>query len=266
MKYYLSIVILILFYGCSTNIPTLAERTKTALQIDTTLEKKYRISQNFNLFSLQKVSNNCNNIRIYIEGDGLSWVNRNQISNNPTPINPIGLKIMKNDISNCKIYLARPCQYINSFLCEKEYWTSARFNSKIIQSYIEILTNIKKEYNNNSFTLIGYSGGAAVALITAAKRDDIKKVITIAGNLNHTKWTQIHQITPLSDSLNPIDFTKSLKDIQQIHIIGKRDYIIPKEVTNSFLNNFSGNLKVRLITIDSDHTCCFLNNYSEFNK
>ncbi|WP_252970921.1 hypothetical protein [Aliarcobacter cryaerophilus] len=50
---------------------------------------------------------------------------------------------MLQDNSSCKIYIARPCQYINSNLCEDKYWTSHRFNQKIINAYEEALNSIK---------------------------------------------------------------------------------------------------------------------------
>jgi len=49
--------------------------------------------------------------------------------------------------------------------------------------------------------LIGYSGGGATAALIAARRDDISRLITVAGNLDHDKWTQLHTITPLTHSL-----------------------------------------------------------------
>lgn len=264
MKLFFPITLcLFLLYGCTNHIPTPKHRLKTALNIDNNLETKYIETETFRLFSLQKLSKGCNNVHIYIEGDGLAWITRSKISNNPTPINPVALKLMTRDNTPCKVYIARPCQYVDSSMCEKKYWTSGRFHSKVIQSYKTALNKIKKKHKNTAFKLIGYSGGGAIALLTAAKRDDILQVITIAGNLDHTTWTQLHNITPLTESLNPVDYKNKLNNINQIHLMGTYDTIIPKKVTLSYMQNFPDNHnKIKLVHVNSDHMCCWYDTFS----
>ena len=144
---FLFLIFIVFFYGCSNKIPTLNERKDLAFSIinDKDIIQKNIETGSFNLFSFQKISNECKtNIKIYVEGDGLSWISKSIISSNPTPINPIALKLMLLDNNSCKIYLARPCQYITSNGCEERYWTSHRFNTKIIESYEHVLNNLKK--------------------------------------------------------------------------------------------------------------------------
>ncbi|MDQ7067453.1 MAG: hypothetical protein Q9M40_05510 [Sulfurimonas sp.] len=43
----------------------------------------------------------------------MAWITSSTISSDPTPINPIGLKFMLKNNSSCKIYLARPFQYLS---------------------------------------------------------------------------------------------------------------------------------------------------------
>jgi len=133
--------------------------------------KKERIqTKYFNLFTCKDKTAN-----IYIEGDGLSWITSHTPSNNPTPINPVALKLALQDKNPCIIYIARPCQYINNYKCKTIIWTNKRFSTKIIKSYNEALNNIKKKYKISSYTLFGYSGGGAIATILAAKRDKVQK-------------------------------------------------------------------------------------------
>ena len=107
----------IFLISCSSNIPTPNERKQTAINLYSNnkniIQKDIQTSQ-FNLFSLQDIKMSCSNIKIFVEGDGLSWISRTTISSNPTPITPVGLKLMLSDDSSCKIYLARPCQYIDT--------------------------------------------------------------------------------------------------------------------------------------------------------
>ena len=134
------------------------------------------------------------------------------------------------DNSSCKVYLARPCQYINSNSCEEKYWTSHRFNLKVIESYQEVLNNLKKEYSNAKFDLVGYSSGGAIVTLLASFRDDINSITTVARNLDIEEWSRIKNISKLNGSLNPADFTQSLENIKQYHLIGSNDKIIPKEI------------------------------------
>ena len=52
-------------------------------------------------------------LKVYLEGDGRSWLNRNSISYNPTPKDPVGLTLAARDNSYNVMYIARPCQYVS---------------------------------------------------------------------------------------------------------------------------------------------------------
>lgn len=267
---FLYILICLNFNACIGSIPTPSERKSNAFSLienkNNIFEKDIKTS-NFNLFSFHKIINNCENhtINIYIEGDGLSWISRNQISSNPTPINPISLKLMLNDTkSNCNIYIARPCQYINSNICEEKYWTNERFSKKIIDSYNEVLTTIKKEFSNSKFEIVGYSGGAAISLLVANGRDDVKSIITIAGNLDIEKWVKIQNILPLNGSLNPADFSKNLENIKQHHLIGSNDKIIPKEIFFSYQSRFENKEFISYSIHNATHNCCWEEIYKDY--
>jgi pimeloyl-ACP methyl ester carboxylesterase len=160
--------------------------------------------------------------------------------------------------------LARPCQYITSSGCTKSYWTSHRFDPKVIQSYQDALNQLKQMYRNDSFTLIGYSGGAAVAILTAASRDDVKKIITIAGNVDTAKWVEIHHLDPLNGSLNPTDNVQRVENIDQIHLIGMNDTVVPKEVFLSYLSHFNDHSHVKYKLMDASHSENWEFIYKEF--
>ena len=80
-------------------------------------------------------------LTVYIEGDGRSWVSRYQLSSDPTPINPIALRlaiINTEQAPNANIaWIARPCQYQSNggdVNCNPKYWSSHRFDEKVINS------------------------------------------------------------------------------------------------------------------------------------
>lgn len=266
------ILICFSFTACIGSIPTPSERKSNMFSLienkNNIFEKDIKTST-FNLFSLQKTPKSCKNniINIYIEGDGLSWISRNQISLNPTPINPIALKLMLSDTkSNCTIYIARPCQYLNSNICEEKYWTSHRFNTKVIESYNEALDIIKNDNKNSNFNLIGYSGGATVALLIASNRDDINSITTVAGNLDTDAWTKIHNISKLDGSLNPADYSEKLENIKQHHLIGTVDSIIPKEIYQSYINKFENKKNITYSTHEATHNNGWEDIYKNYLK
>ncbi|MCT7908895.1 alpha/beta hydrolase [Arcobacter lacus] len=261
------LIISLFFYGCSNKIPTLNERKDLAFSIinDKDIIQKNIEIGSFNLFSFQKISNECKtNIKIYVEGDGLSWISKSIISSNPTPINPIALKLMLLDNSSCKIYLARPCQYITSNGCEEKYWTSHRFNTKIIESYEHVLNNLKKEYTNTKFDLIGYSGGGAIVTLLASSRNDVNSITTIAGNLDIEEWSKIQKISSLNGSLNPANYSKELENIKQTHLIGENDKIIPKDIFFSYQSKFKNKENIKYFIYDSTHNCCWKDIYRKY--
>ena len=77
-------------------------------------------------------------LRVYIEGDGHAWQSRTRPSADPTPHNPVGLRLALADPSPAPLlYLARPCQYARGEVlrhCATRYWTSARLSEEVISS------------------------------------------------------------------------------------------------------------------------------------
>lgn len=183
---------------------------------------------------------------IYIEGDGRSWSTRHTPSSNPTPVNPIALKLATQDKRANVIYLARPCQYNKSRQldgkCSQKYWTSHRFAPEIIEAMNTALSEIKLRYNITNFELIGFSGGGAIAALLAAQRNDVLNIRTVAGNLDHVVLHNIHNVSQLYGSMNAADIANNISHIPQHHFIGEKDKIVGITVYQSF-NRLSGNTK-----------------------
>jgi pimeloyl-ACP methyl ester carboxylesterase len=176
------------------------------------------------------------------------------VSEDPTPTNPIALKFMLQANDKCSIYLARPFQYIGSDYRDPKFWTSDRFSQKIIESMNDGLDIIKNQDHNTNFNLIGHSGGGAIALLLGASRNDVTHITTYGGTLDTVAWTNIHHLTPLSGSLNPADYAEKLQYIKQLHIIGKKDFIMPIGVFYGYLNKFTNKKNISYRLIDTDHS------------
>lgn len=239
-----------------------------------TYQKKSDLSRSTHSFRTKNSENSENIVRIYIEGDGKSYLDRMRISPDPTPHNPLALKLAVVDPRSHVVYLARPCQYmpvnsVNSVnpmnsmnarnsmnpmdlvnymnenasdlafdsVCRPEVWTTLRFSEPIIASMNEAIDNIKKQHQAKKIELIGFSGGAAVAALLAARRTDIEYLKTVAGDLNHHSMSEYHGTTPLSQCLNPSDpnCIEKLAALPQHHFAGEKDKIVPPFISEDFV-------------------------------
>lgn len=200
---------------------------------------RYINTQNFALTSFERISGSSNApTSIYIEGDGLAWLSRSTPSRNPTPKNPVGLRLASRDhISKNVIYIARPCQYTEiskTRPCPAQYWTSKRFAPEVIQSFNQAIDQLKQKHKLGKLELIGYSGGAAVATLLAAQRDDVINLRTVAGNIDIDAFSKFHNVSKMPLSLNPAKEAYKLKDLPQMHFIGEEDSIVPAAIFNSY--------------------------------
>lgn len=205
-------------------------------------------------------------LTIYIEGDGFAWTSSSQPSRDPTPRNPVALKMALAHSQGNAAYLARPCQYsgARAGYCPQRYWTAQRFAPEVIAAAGQALDALKLRFNARQLTLVGYSGGGAVAALVAAKRTDVVRLITVAGNLDHHAWAQHHGIAPLTGSLNPADECVGLAPIPQVHFAGSEDRVMPPDIVQAFATGFppSAQVQVRVVT-GYGHLCCWAENWAE---
>ncbi|HQW57939.1 MAG TPA: alpha/beta hydrolase [Gammaproteobacteria bacterium] len=199
----------------------------------------------FQKFSTSPSTSNTNHtinqtLTIYIEGDGRTWITRSKLSNNPTPKNPLALKLAVLDNSANVAYLARPCQYTPHSLdsaCNPLVWSDQRFSETVIQSMNEAVENLKKSAKARQIHLVGFSGGGAIAILIAARRNDIASLRTVAGDLNPTALSQYHQTSPLTSSLDPNTRTviQKLIHLPQQHFSGEKDKTVPPFIAEEFV-------------------------------
>ncbi len=193
---------------------------------------------------------------VYIEGDGFAWINKNTISNDPTPKNPVALRLAVCDPADNVAYLARPCQYVPERLkvnCSSAYWTSTRFSLEVIKAMDEAIDQLKEKASASKLHLVGYSGGAAVAALLAERRDDILSLRTVAGNLDHEALNNYHHVSPLRNSLNPIDEATRLKNLPQIHFTGTKDKIVPGFIASNFVKAQGSDRCTRIVRVQAGH-------------
>lgn len=106
-------------------------------------------------------------LRVYLEGDGHAWATARQPSLDPSPQHLLMAQLALSD-PRPSVYLARPCQFVSAADCTAAIWTDQRFSPAVLRSLDQALDRLKQRYGNQDFELIGYSGGAALALLLAA--------------------------------------------------------------------------------------------------
>ena len=202
------------------------------------------LTRDFTLASWQKITNPFGTYKIYIEGDGYAFNAHGRATQDPTPKGMLMRELAFGDDSPNVVYLARPCQYVKSPICSKRHWTAARFAPEVINAE---QAAVKQIVGDNPVILIGFSGGAQVAgLIASAKPGlNVKKIITIAGNLDHLAWTQYHNLQPLNESMNLESYRKQFAQIPQIHYVGSDDEVMPPVLVRDFVGKDTRVFEVR---------------------
>ena len=200
-------------------------------------------------------------LSVYIEGDGFAWASRHQVSSDPTPKEPVSLRLAERDLGPRVLYLGRPCQYTNPETwrgCDARYWSSHRFAPETVAATMAAIDQGKRLAGASVIELIGYSGGGVMAALVAARRDDVLRLVTVAAPLDHDAWTRHHQVSPLFGSLSPMAELPRLAAIPQRHIVGAEDAIVPALVAQSYLNQLQSAVATLEMAPGADHQCCWV--------
>lgn len=205
-------------------------------------------------------------LTLYIEGDGFAWLDSATPSADPTPLDPVGLRLALRHPEGNAAYLARSCQFVGagSARCRESYWTDARFAPEVVAAMNQAVDVLRQRFGAQHLQLIGYSGGGAIAELVAARRNDVVRIVTVAGNLDLRAWTSLHGLRPLTASLDPADQVGRVQQISQWHFAGEQDRIIPPALTRSYAERFPPQQRpvVRIVP-GYDHHCCWAESWPQ---
>ncbi len=195
-------------------------------------------------------------LHVYIEGDGLPWRRRDQVSPDPTPRQALMLRLMAQDRQPA-IYLGRPCYFgfAQTHPCSANLWTQDRYAPIIVDSMAAVLSHLSASQGNVELVLIGHSGGGALAVLLASRVMKVVAVVTVAGNLDTEAWTQQHGYSSLSGSLNPALMPSLDRRIRQLHFQGGRD----REILPALAARFAVHQPYAQFKLypQFDHHCCW---------
>lgn len=267
MKNSILLSLLSLFVLSACGIETdLKQRTANHIARPAFMVERQVQAGDFTLQAWERMHQRNEVATIYIEGDTINQLDTrptlmamNMPRINSSPDMPLGLYLGSRDKATNLGYLARPCQYVKipkDKGCGTSYWLENRFAPEIIEAYQIALDDMKSRYSLTGFNIVGYDGGANIAAVLAAKRNDILSLRTVAGNLNPDLTNdKTNQKTLASTSVLAIDYASQLSDIPQHHFIGAADDIITPAVYHSYrqMVGLSDCISYSLIQ-DADHT------------
>lgn len=196
-------------------------------------------------------------IHLYLEGDGLPWETRVRVASDPTPRDPVALKLMELDPVPA-LLIGRPCYdgLSTSDGCSPWLWTHGRYSREVVESMLLAIERSLPRCGQRHLTLIGYSGGGVLAALLAGRLADVDRLVTIAANLDIDAWTDHHRYSRLVGSLNPATQSPLKSGIRQIHLVGERDRRVPPDSIRGYLARNPQAIIQRFP--DFDHRCCWI--------
>lgn len=196
-------------------------------------------------------------LAVYLEGDGLAYRDRRRPSDDPTPADPVGLRLAARAPGGKALYLARPGQYLSPEILaglDAALWTTQRYAPQTIACLNTILDIAKAAYGADSLRLIGYSGGGSLAVLLAAGRTDVVGLVTVAANLDLVAWAELHGLALTPDWRNPADVAPAVARIPQTHMAGSNDANTPPWLCQRFLSRMGDASQAGCLVLDgADH-------------
>jgi hypothetical protein len=144
-------------------------------------------------------------LHVYIEGDGRPFLEPTTVAFDPTPRDPLMLRLMALDPAP-SVYLGRPCYFglDHDRGCNPAYWTVRRFAPEVVDSLAAALRSEAARSAARSIELYGHSGGGTLmvgsgdtntppALVESAalKTGAIGSVRIVPGYTHNCCWQEI---------------------------------------------------------------------------
>ena len=171
-------------------------------------------------------------IWVYLEGDGVPWIDETVPARDPTPRALVALGLMAKG-PRPAVYLGRPCYFgtAGDPPCEAVWWTHRRFGAEVVASMIASLRRLldEKGWHGRAINLVGFSGGGTLATLMAFRLDGVCALVSIASPLDIDEWTVSRGFSRMVGSENPARLPPIDSRVRQLHLRGERDRIVPPD-------------------------------------
>lgn len=193
-------------------------------------------------------------LTVFIEGDGNAHDARGRPTRDPTPRDPVSLKIAQAWPGANKVWLGRLCQYTRARdpACAPADWSLDRFSGGAVAAANAALDELKRRSGARRLVLVGWSGGGTVAALAAARRSDVETLVTIAAPLDIAAWTAAMRISPLPSEGDPARL--GALPMKQLHLYGGRDRTVPPASQLGAARAMGG---MTAVWAGERHTCCW---------
>lgn len=205
---------------------------------------------------------------VYIEGDGQAYLDTRTPSTDPTPLDPLALRLAAADPGPAVLYLGRPCQFApgrGDPHCNVRLWTTERFGADVVASIDDAIDRERERAPDRLLILVGYSGGGVIAALVAARRKDVSLLVTMASPLDVADWTRRLGLSPLDGSTLPLDRTERLSGMRQVAFAGQGDKVVPVTSIASAVGKFGPSAKL-IVVPGFDHRCCWVRDWPHLRK
>jgi len=193
-------------------------------------------------------------LHVYLEGDGTPWTGAGVPAADPTPHDPLMLRLIGLDPAP-SLYLARPCydRHREDPGCAPDLWTDRRYGPVVVGALDQALRAFAAAHGYRGVVLLGHSGGGTLAMLLAARLPGVRAVVTIAANADIDLWADQHDYPRLAGSLNPV--RDGPARVPEWHWLGGQDRQVPAQQMFPVLARRSC-ARVN-VAADFDHRCCW---------
>ncbi|MBA2779005.1 hypothetical protein [Billgrantia kenyensis] len=183
---------------------------------------------------------------LYLEGDGAAWRRGGVPTLNPTPQVPVALELAVADASPRVAYVARPCQFHDVLprACRPPLWTDERYGVQVQQWLLQAFEAVAGE---EPLRIVGFSGGAHLALQLAPGLDNVVGVVSVAGNLDDAEFAKHHALP------KPRHVPPKGDDLPLWSYSGEGDRIVPPRLTERMLQARGGACQFHQVVAGAGH-------------
>ncbi|WP_341702636.1 hypothetical protein [Ferrovibrio sp.] len=178
-------------------------------------------------------------------------------SNSDTPASFMDRAVAHRDL----VFIERPCFAVTveqDANCSDDYWWGrGRYSEPVVAALSSAVDWVKEKRKARAVRLLGGSSGGALAMLVAARRTDVISIATLSAVFDFNlmgRFQSSQYRTELSIFVgdSPQLMAQKLKNIQQIHIFGTRDELIPQENWTAF-HQAIGDRCSRFIAVEMGH-------------
>lgn len=205
---------------------------------------------------------------VYVEGDGLAYLDARTPSSDPTPADPLALRLAAADPGPAVLYVGRPCQFAPGRAdprCRVRDWTTGRFAPRLVAAVDDAVARERARNPSRPLVLVGYSGGGVIAALVAARRSDVSLLVTIASPLDVEDWTRRLGLSPLDGSEVPLDQAERLSQVRLVAFAGQHDKTVPAASIASAVDKLGSSARL-IVLPDFDHRCCWVRDWPRLRE